>query len=315
MAGIAPVDAAHGPELPSTTSMGATDRNGWRMRGAAIYARRAGDEYATRREVAVARIVDVHAHALVPGAGLPAGSGPGVVGSRLFAGDVLCRLVDLDVRLAEMDAAGVDVQAVSVVPEQYHREADRRRAAELVCVVNDGLAGLVRRAPDRLVGIGTVALQHPDLAAEQLRRAVDDYDFRGVQIPPCAGGRDLSDRAFDPFWAIAEALTVPVFVRPPGCGPGDPPPVDAVLDRFPTLVVCAAPGAGCPTRRYVDACVRSPGALRRLVDATGAGGVLLGSDYPFGTGTRPLPALLDDVAPAGRAAVGGGTARALLRLV
>ena len=248
----------------------------------------------------MARIVDVHAHALVPGAGLPPAA-PVRPRSRLFAGDVLSRLVDLDVRLAEMDAAGVDVQAVSVVPEQYHSEADRRRAAELVGVVNDGLAGLVRRAPDRLVGIGTVALQHPDLAAEQLRRAVDDYDFRGVQIPPSAGGRGLSDRAFDPFWTIAEALAVPVFVRRSGCGLGDPPPVDAVLDRFPALVVCSAPGGGCPPRRYVDACVRGPGALRRLVDAAGAGRVLLGSDYPFGTGTGPLPALLHDVAPAERA--------------
>lgn len=268
------------------------------------------------REVAVSRIVDVHAHAVIPRAQPPTGSEPGAVESRRFAGHLLHGLIDLDTRLAEMDAAGVDVQAVSVVPEQYHYGADRRLAVELVGVVNDGLAGLVRRAPDRLVGICTVALQHPDLAAEQLRRAVDDYDFRGVQIAPSAGGRELSHPAFDPLWSIAAALDVAVFVRPPGCGPADTPLVDGVLDRFPTLVVCAAPGRGeHPERRYVDAPVRSAAALRHLVDAAGPGRVLLGSDYPFAAGACRLPALLHALAPAEREAVGGGTARALLRLV
>jgi aminocarboxymuconate-semialdehyde decarboxylase len=270
------------------------------------------NEFERRREVVVSRIVDVHAHALVPRTPLPTEA----AASRRIAGHVLHRLVDLDTRLAAMDAAGVDVQAVSVVPGQYHRGADRRLAAELVGVMNDGLAGLVRRAPDRLVGICTVAVAHPDLAAEQLRRAVDDYDFRGVQIATSAGGRDLSDPAFDPLWAIAESLAVPVFVRAAGCRPADTSSVDGVLDRFPTLVVCAAPGRGeHPERRYVDSPVRSAGALRHLVDATGPGRVLLGSDYPFDTDCCRLPALLHALAPAEREAVGGSTARALLRLV
>ena len=237
-------------------------------------------------------IVDVHAHALVPEVPVP---------------------VDLDARLAAMDATGVDVQAVAVAPAQYRYGADRRHAAEHVCAVNEGLAALVRRAPDRLVGICSVALQHPDLAAEQLRRAVDDYDFRGVQVAPGTGGRDLTHPAFDPLWTMAAALGIVVFVRPPGCGPA--PRLDAALDRFPDLVVCAAPGEGeHRAGRYVDAPVRSPAALRRLVDAAGAGRVLLGSDYPFAKGTGPLPSLLHALAPAERAAVGGGTARTLLRL-
>ena len=233
-------------------------------------------------------IVEVHAHAWVPDAELLVrradhhAAAPR--GSMLSAGDGrrpltrrrLRALVDLDTRLAVMDDVGVDVAAVSVVPGQYHNEAGRTLAAELVDVVNSALAGLARRAPDRLVGVGTVALQHPDLAADQLRHAVDDYDFRGVQIAPSAGGRALSDPAFDPFWSIAESLGVPVLVHPSACGLNDPwvatRPTDArtptevtaalshlvsggVLHRFPGLAICLAGGDG-----YVRADRGSPSA-------------------------------------------------------
>lgn len=224
-------------------------------------------------------VVDVHAHALIPEAQLLVSQKAGFVehqaAQRVMSGsadtDLLTGrwwgpLVDLDTRLTMMDVAGVDVQAVSVVPWQYHYWADRALASELVDLINSGLAGLVRRAPDRLVGVGTVALQQPDLAAEQLRRAVDDYDFRGVQISTRAGGRGLSDPDLDPLWSVAESLGILVFINPGGCELSDRLATDSptdlvgrpaeialalsqlvfgrVLDRFPGLAVCAAHGGG-----------------------------------------------------------------------
>jgi aminocarboxymuconate-semialdehyde decarboxylase len=110
--------------------------------------------------------------------------------------------------------------------------------------------------------VATVALQHPELAAEQLRHAVDDNDFRGVQITTSAGGRTLSHRALDPFWSMAELLGIPVLVHPRVCGGQTRSPVDlvdpalelvrvlsdlvsgGVMDRFPALAVCATPAGG-----------------------------------------------------------------------
>ena len=231
----------------------------------------------------VSPVVDVHAHTLVRDVQLLVSRQPGfldhqayrrhTVGTAatdrdadLLAGLWLRPLVDLHTRLSTMNAAGIDVQAVSVTSAQYHYWADRALSSDIVDTVNDEIGGLTQRAPDRLVGIGTVALQHPDLAAEQLRRAVDDFDFRGVQISSTAGGRDLSHPDLDPFWSIAESLGVLVFVHPGGGGLGDRlamayltdvvgRPTETtvalshlvfggVLDRFPGLVVCAAHGGG-----------------------------------------------------------------------
>jgi aminocarboxymuconate-semialdehyde decarboxylase len=264
-------------------------------------------------------VVDVHAHMLVPDALLLGNQEriPPLTPNRLR------RLVDLDSRLSTMDAAGVDVQAVSVVPWQIHHHAGRPLAGELVTAVNQEVAGLVRRAPDRLVGVGTVALQYPELAAEQLRRAVDDYDFRGVQIADSAGGRDLTDPALTPFWTIAQSLGVPVFVHPRGSGLRSQRAFDGVLDRFPELALCAAhgclPRSGRRAepdgdrndqlpRMYVDVPVGRDETVGHLDPHR----LLLGSGYPFGPDGRPPP--LDTLSHDDREAVRVGNARTLLRL-
>lgn len=230
-------------------------------------------------------VVDVHAHVLIRDAELLVSCQPEFVQDDACnepesveansGGRLLRPLVDLGTRLSRMDAVGVDIQAVSVVPSQYYSWADRILSGELVELLNSEIAKLVRRAPDRLVGVATVALQHPDQAAEQLRRSVDDYDFRGVQIPTRAGGRALSHPDLDPFWSIAESLGVPVFIHPERCWLGNQLSAahwtDAVsrttritqalshlvfggvLDRFPGLAVCGAYGGGHFPRSLQDA--------------------------------------------------------------
>jgi aminocarboxymuconate-semialdehyde decarboxylase len=117
-----------------------------------------------------------------------------------------------------------------------------------------------------LSGFATVALQHPRLAAEQLRHAVTELGLRGVQIGTVAGGRDFSDPLFDEFWATACELDVLVFVHPWGCTMADRlasfylgnivgQPLETtvalshfifgrVFDRYPRLRVCGAHGGG-----------------------------------------------------------------------
>jgi aminocarboxymuconate-semialdehyde decarboxylase len=175
-------------------------------------------------------------------------------------------LTDLDTRLRRMDAMGIDVQAVSLSPTQYYYWADPQLAGEIVRVANEGLAQLCAARPDRLVGLGTVALQHPNLAVQQLTVAVRSLGLRGAILSTAVNGVDFSDPRFDPFWARAEELEALLFVHPLGCSLGErlsryylinvvgQPAETAValshlifggvLDRFPGLKICAAHGGG-----------------------------------------------------------------------
>ena len=181
--------------------------------------------------------IDVHAHLAVPAVDALTEGQPGLAQLREFEVatmgaaslrvnlDQLAqlgpRLIDVDLRLAAMDAARVDVQAVSAIP-QPHSWADRELAARLVATTNEGVSAFCRQQPDRLLAIGTVSLQHPDLAVGQLESAVRDHGMRGVQISTSAGpGRELDDPSLTDFWAAAEELGVAVLLHPWGCTLGE----------------------------------------------------------------------------------------------
>src|SRR5207245_2813895 len=99
-------------------------------------------------------------------------------------------LTDLDTRLNRMDAMGIDLQAVSLSPTQYHYWADEELAGEIVRTANEGVAAMCAARPDRFVGLGSVALQHPDLAAEQLTVAVRSLGLRGAILSTAVNGVD-----------------------------------------------------------------------------------------------------------------------------
>ena len=111
-----------------------------------------------------------------------------------------------------MDKEGIDYQAINVNAWGY--AADRALARDLVQLQNEKIAAAVAAQPDRFVGMATLALQHPDLAAEQLDHAVNKLGLRGAAIGGSVEGQELSDRKFDPFWAKAEQLGVMVFMHP-----------------------------------------------------------------------------------------------------
>jgi predicted TIM-barrel fold metal-dependent hydrolase len=135
--------------------------------------------------------------------------------------ELRARLHDVDVRLAAMDHARVAAQAVSPMPLP-HLWADRDLATRLVEATNVGVAEFCAREPARLVPIGTVSLQHPDLAVEQLVAAVRDHGVRGVQISSSAGpGRELDDPSLTDFGAAAEELRTAVLIHPWGCTLGE----------------------------------------------------------------------------------------------
>jgi aminocarboxymuconate-semialdehyde decarboxylase len=217
-----------------------------------------------RRQVVVGgrrvKTIDVHAHCAVPEA--MALMGLTVSPSSLL----MARPAE---RLRAMDEQGIDVEALSI--NAYWYGADRDVARQLVRIQNEKLAEVCAANPERFVAFASVALQHPDLAAEQLEEGVKRYGLRGAAIGGSVNGQELADPRFHPFWAKAEQLGALVFIHPQATGAptelasrlqgngvltntiGNPLETtialshlifEGTLDRFPGLKICSAHGGG-----------------------------------------------------------------------
>ena len=123
------------------------------------------------------------------------------------------RVYDIELRLKDMDATGVDRQILSVVPPCMYYGLDAGLSKEIAASFNDSLAGLGRTYPERFSCMATAALQDPQGAAKELDRAATLRHF-GVQIGSNVAGRNLDDPALDPFWEKVVALDFPVLIHP-----------------------------------------------------------------------------------------------------
>lgn len=126
------------------------------------------------------------------------------------------KMESVEVRLADMDAMGVDVQALSVSPYHMFYWAEGALGAEAFQTVNDDLAQLVAAHPDRFVGMGAVPLQDTEAAVTELSRCREELGFPGVEIDTHVNGEELSSPRLEPFWEAVEELGMVVFIHPTG---------------------------------------------------------------------------------------------------
>jgi uncharacterized protein len=146
-------------------------------------------------------------------------------------------------RLAHMDSVGIDVQVVSHGASSpatlVHPEA-----VELCRRVNDDLAQQISAQPDRFRGFATLPLYDPAVAADELRRCVNELGFVGALIAGTYDGLFLDDARFDPILVAAEAVDLPIYVHP-GM-PADPVSTAYYAGNWPAAVhmVFAGPGFG-----------------------------------------------------------------------
>lgn len=120
---------------------------------------------------------------------------------------------DVDARLRQMDAAGVERQVLSLGPPMMYW-ADPDLALRLCRVFNDEIAAVVRRHPDRFVGLAALPLQHAGHALAELDRAVHDLGLAGVGIGSNVQGMQLDDPRLLPVFETADERALPVFVHP-----------------------------------------------------------------------------------------------------
>jgi aminocarboxymuconate-semialdehyde decarboxylase len=131
-------------------------------------------------------------------------------------------IFDLDLRLADMDANGVDLQAVCATVQTLFYDQEAELGAACAALQNDEIAAVARRHPDRLLGLATLPLQSPQKAADELKRAMRSLGLRGAQIGSNVNGRNLDDPALEPVWAAAHELKAFILVHPHGeILPGD----------------------------------------------------------------------------------------------
>ncbi len=222
-----------------------------------------------RREVSLGtkrvKVIDIHSHCMIPevadvvkGTSLARNGGRGA-GPQVLGPD----------RLRALDERGIDVQVLDINAFWWYA-ADRDLASKIVDLHNEKLAAWCNAHPDRFVALTSVALQFPDLAAQQLEHAMKQLGLRGAAIGGHVAGEPLSLPKYDPFWAKAEELQALVFMHPAGAlnvlkedalkGSGDLGNIigdplettvffsqmifDGTLDKFPGLKICGAHAGG-----------------------------------------------------------------------
>ncbi len=121
-------------------------------------------------------------------------------------------------RIADMDAAGIDMQVLSLSGSLDRLEPGM--ATALARDTNDFLAAAVQAQPDRFAAFATLALQEPEKAAIEFERCVRQLQFKGALVNGTFGGLFLDHERFTPLFETAQALHVPIYLHP-----GPPPSV------------------------------------------------------------------------------------------
>ena len=203
--------------------------------------------------------------------------------------------MDVDLRLENMHAAGIEFQLLSPNPLTYFHHIEPEQAIAYCRRHNDELAALVAQHPTRLAALASLPMQSPGAAREELQRAVQELNMLGA----CIGAElplALDSEQLDEFYATVCDLDVPLFIHPAPSGIDGPMGdkrlqrfeleimlgfasqealaiatliLGGVMSRHPTLDVCLSHGGGSiavVAERLADAARRrpwSPGELRQ----------------------------------------------------
>ncbi|GAA3774465.1 amidohydrolase family protein [Plantactinospora mayteni] len=183
------------------------------------------------------RTVDVHTHLSVPAAGALAAphlrpeyeprirysSAETLAYNREYRASArqTGQFEDADVRLADMDRQGIDVQVLSVPPTEYFYWLDEDEALAACRLQHDRFAEVVAAHPTRFTAVANLPMRHPRLAVEVLREARRDHGFHGFELSADVVGLDLDDPRYDVVWEAAVELGMTAIMHPQGFTHGE----------------------------------------------------------------------------------------------
>lgn len=127
-----------------------------------------------------------------------------------FFREVSENLWDASARRREFDG----VQVLSTVPVMFSYWAKPEHGDDVARFLNDHLAEFCAKDPQHFVGLGTLPMQDPTRAVDELRRCVRDLGLKGVQIGSHVEQWNLSDPALFPVFEEAAKLGAAIFVHP-----------------------------------------------------------------------------------------------------
>ena len=183
-----------------------------------------------------------------------------------FFREIFPKTWDAEERIADYARFGVQVQVISTVPVMFSYWAKPHHALELHQSLNDHSAAICRKHPLHYAGIGTVPLQSPRLAVQELERCMDQLDLQGVQIGSHVNDWNLDAPELFEFFQAASELGAAILIHPWDMMGKDSMPkywmpwlvgmpaeqaraaccliFGGVLERLPKLKVCFAHGGG-----------------------------------------------------------------------
>ena len=134
--------------------------------------------------------------------------------------DLIMEFYDADAKVESMDRKGLDISYISPGPQTFFYGLDANNALKTAALVNDGIAKMVATRPERLRGMATLPMQHPDAAIAELERAGKEHGFKAVEMGTAIGEEELADPKFRPVLRRLQELKMVVFAHPNTQGAG-----------------------------------------------------------------------------------------------
>ena len=120
---------------------------------------------------------------------------------------------DPEVRINEYEKYTTHVQVVCTIPVLFAYFSKPKDGLEVARFLNDDLANLVYKYPKKYIGLGSLPMQDPELAVQELFR-IKELGLKGVQIGSNIEDKNLNEPDFYPVWEACEKLGLAVLVHP-----------------------------------------------------------------------------------------------------